>query len=88
MVMDEQLRAKASSVAQRLRKAGRRVDLVLESKKMKWVFKVRQRPPISTVLCHWKCSSRSALARGMLLLDYSGWNCRVAQRHSGQLCIP
>lgn len=45
MVMDEQLRAKASSVAQRLRKAGRRVDLVLESKKMKWVFKVCQRPP-------------------------------------------
>ena len=40
MVLDEQLRAKAAQIAQRLRKAGRRVDLVLESKKMKWVFKV------------------------------------------------
>lgn len=40
MVLDEQLRSKAAQIAQRLRKAGRRVDLVLESKKMKWVFKV------------------------------------------------
>lgn len=40
MVLDEQLRAKASEIAQKLRKAGRRVDLVLEGKKMKWVFKV------------------------------------------------
>lgn len=41
MAMDESLRADASSIAQKLRKAGRRVDLVLEPKKIKWVFKVR-----------------------------------------------
>jgi len=40
MVLDGQLRAKASEISQKLRKAGRRVDLVLEGKKMKWVFKV------------------------------------------------
>ena len=40
MVMDEALRKEASGVAQQLRKAGRSVDLVLEAKKMKWVFKV------------------------------------------------
>lgn len=42
VVMDEGLRKHASGIAQRLRRAGRRVDLVLESKKMKWVFKVSQ----------------------------------------------
>ncbi len=40
MVMDEALRGEAAGVAQRLRRAGRTVDLVLEAKKMKWVFKV------------------------------------------------
>ena len=40
IVLDESLRASASSIAQKLRRAGRRVDLVLEAKKMKWVFKV------------------------------------------------
>jgi len=40
VVMDEGLREHASGIAQQLRRAGRRVDLVLESKKMKWVFKV------------------------------------------------
>ncbi len=49
MVLDEQLRAKAAQIAQRLRKAGRRVDLVLESKKMKWVFKVCS--PLLTLCC-------------------------------------
>ena len=41
MVMDEALRREASGIAQALRRADRRVDLVLEAKKMKWVFKVR-----------------------------------------------
>ena len=40
VVMDEALRQGASGVAQRLRRAGRSVDLVLEAKKMKWVFRV------------------------------------------------
>lgn len=40
VVMDEALRPQATSLAQKLRKAGRSVDLVLESKRMKWVFKV------------------------------------------------
>jgi hypothetical protein len=40
MSMDESLRPQACAIAQRLRAAGRRVDLVLEDKKMKWAFKV------------------------------------------------
>ncbi|CAL8472101.1 g11643 [Coccomyxa elongata] len=43
VVMDEALRGHAAGIAQRLRRAGRRVDLVLESKKMKWVFKQAER---------------------------------------------
>ncbi len=47
VVMDEGLRGEACAVATRLRAAGRCVDLVLESKKMKWVFKQSERsvPP-------------------------------------------
>ena len=44
VVMDEALREGASGVAQALRRAGRAVDLVLEAKKMKWVFKVGAPP--------------------------------------------
>lgn len=39
--MDEGLRSAACDVAMQLRHAGRTVDLVLEPKKMKQVFKVR-----------------------------------------------
>lgn len=41
MAQNEALRPEATAVAQQLRRAGRRVDLVLEEKKMKWAFKVR-----------------------------------------------
>lgn len=41
VVLDESLRATACSVATSLRAQGRSVDLVIEAKKMKWVFKVR-----------------------------------------------
>ena len=41
--MDESLRGAAMEVASRLRGAGRTVDLVLEPKKMKWVFKHAER---------------------------------------------
>lgn len=41
--MDESLRGAAMEVSSKLRGAGRRVDLVLESKKMKWVFKHAER---------------------------------------------
>ena len=47
IVLDESLRASASSIAQKLRRVGRRVDLVLEAKKMKWVFKV-----CGILVCH------------------------------------
>lgn len=40
VAMDETLRTEATALAQRLRRAGRSVDLVLESKRMKWIFKV------------------------------------------------
>lgn len=43
MVMDESLRPAACEVAARLRKSGRTVDLILEPKKMKQVFKVTDR---------------------------------------------
>ena len=42
VAIDEALRPAAIAAAQRLRGAGRRVDLLLEPKKMKWVFKVRR----------------------------------------------
>ncbi len=42
VAMDESLRPQASGVAMRLRKAGRAVELVLESKKMKWSLKVKR----------------------------------------------
>ena len=38
--MDDQLRPAASGIAMRMRRAGRAVELVLESKKMKWALKV------------------------------------------------
>jgi len=41
--LGHELRADAAGVAQRLRDAGRVVDLVLEQKKMKWVFKHAER---------------------------------------------
>ncbi len=41
LALDEDLRPQASSIAQRLRQQGRRVDLVLEGgRRMKWAFKV------------------------------------------------
>lgn len=43
IVMDEGLRGEACRTAGRLRAAGRRVDLVLQPKKMKWVFKHTER---------------------------------------------
>ena len=50
VAMDEALRPAAIAAAQRLRSAGRRVDLLLEPKKMKWVFKVRR---ARSVRAHW-----------------------------------
>ena len=41
--MDESLRGAAMSVSSKLRESGRKVDLVLEGKKMKWVFKHAER---------------------------------------------
>ncbi|KAL6764397.1 hypothetical protein V8C86DRAFT_2475392 [Haematococcus lacustris] len=43
VALDEALRADAAGVAQGLRKAGRRTELVLEAKKMKWAFKHAER---------------------------------------------
>ncbi|KAL3163435.1 hypothetical protein ABBQ32_009811 [Trebouxia sp. C0010 RCD-2024] len=43
VVMDEGLRSAACDVAMQLRQAGRSVDVILESKKMKQVFKVTER---------------------------------------------
>ncbi|KAI7841786.1 hypothetical protein COHA_004651 [Chlorella ohadii] len=43
MPQDESLRTEATAIAQRLRAAGRRVDLVLEPKRLKWAFKQAER---------------------------------------------
>lgn len=40
VALDESLRPAASGIAMKLRSAGRRVELVLEAKKMKWAIKV------------------------------------------------
>lgn len=40
VALDESLRAASAGVAQKLRRVGRNVELVLEAKKMKWAFKV------------------------------------------------
>ena len=40
VAMDAGLQAAAAEIAQQLRQQGRSVDLVLESKRMKWVFRV------------------------------------------------
>jgi hypothetical protein len=50
IVMDEGLRGEACRTAGRLRAAGRRVDLVLQPKKMKWVFKHTERSVRTTAL--------------------------------------
>ena len=39
VAMEDELRSPAAGIANQLRKAGRVVDLILERKKMKWVFK-------------------------------------------------
>jgi histidyl-tRNA synthetase len=41
VVIDEKLLAEGLALAMKLRGAGRSVDVVLETKKMKWVFKVK-----------------------------------------------
>lgn len=41
--MDESLRPEACGIASQLRGKGRSVDLVLQAKKMKWVFKQAER---------------------------------------------
>jgi hypothetical protein len=52
VVMDEGLRAEACGVATQLRGRGRRVDLVLQAKKMKWVFKQAERCDPSNMNSH------------------------------------
>ena len=44
VAMTEELRPQASRVARQLRMQGRQVDLMLQNKKMKQVFKVRRAP--------------------------------------------
>eukprot|EP00882_Tetradesmus_deserticola_P021915 GHRQ01023758.1.p2 GENE.GHRQ01023758.1~~GHRQ01023758.1.p2 ORF type:complete len:148 (-),score=23.49 GHRQ01023758.1:391-834(-) len=50
MVMDESLRPAACGVAARLRSSGRRVDVILEAKKMKRAFKQAERSGAARLL--------------------------------------
>ena len=59
VAMDEALRPAAIAAAQRLRAAGRRVDLLLEPRKMKWVFKARCAWSIVRGACAVPAGSRS-----------------------------
>ena len=74
IVLDESLRASASSIAQKLRKAGRRVDLVLEAKKMKWVFKV-----CATDVCNLRSQWRMACFGLTLLSAVIVWTSGCSQ---------
>jgi hypothetical protein len=65
VVMDEALRAEACGVATQLRGRGRRVDLVLQAKKMKWVFKQAER-------CVRALLSTSTTASSLLQAAVSG----------------
>lgn len=55
VVMDEGLRSAACDVAMQLRQAGRSVDVILEAKKMKQVFKVVQHVYAVSVSCRAAC---------------------------------
>ncbi|CAI7906747.1 unnamed protein product [Closterium sp. NIES-54] len=48
--LDESLNGAAASVAARLRQKGRRVDLVLENKRLKWAFKQAERVNASRMI--------------------------------------
>ena len=48
--MNEELRGAAMQVANKLRKNGRNVDLILEERKMKWVFKHAERSKAKTLV--------------------------------------
>ena len=48
--MNEELRGAAMQVANKLRKNGRSVDLILEERKMKWVFKHAERSKAKTLV--------------------------------------
>ena len=48
--MNEDLREAAMKVANKLRKNGRSVDLILEERKMKWVFKHAERSKAKTLV--------------------------------------
>ena len=48
--MNEELRRAAMQVANKLRKNGRSVDLILEERKMKWVFKHAERSKAKTLV--------------------------------------
>jgi histidyl-tRNA synthetase len=50
MVMDETLRPAACGIAAKLRAAGRRVDVILEAKRMKWAFKQAERSGAARLL--------------------------------------
>ena len=58
ITMEEGLRSAACEIAMKLRQAGRSVDLVLESKKMKQVFKVFMTPqehlPLHAIAMLWR----------------------------------
>jgi len=48
--LDKELQGNAASVASTLRKAGQSVDLILEQKKIKWVFKYADRIGVKNVV--------------------------------------
>ncbi len=73
LALDEGLLPQASGVASKLRRSGRSVELVLESKKMKWAFKVRDPG----------CSSVVSAHHGSAVLHAA---CRKVQRRAARAC--
>ena len=60
VALDEGLRPRACEVAAALRRAGRRVDLVLEGKRLKWAFKQAERCNAGGCVGGWGCASALA----------------------------
>ena len=79
MAMDEELRPQACDIAARLRGAGRSVDLVLESKKMKWAFKQAER-------CALMFPHERALLLHHLSFAVVHPHLQVPRRHIGTTC--
>lgn len=90
MPQDEALRTAATAVAARLRSAGRRVDLVLEPKRLKWAFKQAERCNAGRFVCGYSSAAPQqhtrAVWRGASRHGRAPWASRHGARRLGPAC--